>query len=63
MPRVNVAADAEIIEELEQEVKKRGYTMYAITNIALKAILEILKEGGDSETLSSLQQLWDFNVT
>ncbi len=58
MPRVNVAADAEIIEELEQEVKKRGYTMYAITNIALKAILEILKEGGDSETLSSLVEYY-----
>ena len=58
MPRVNVAADAEIIEELEQEVKKRGYTMYAITNIALKAILEILKEGGDSETLPSLVEYY-----
>ncbi|MFP3201935.1 MAG: hypothetical protein RXR43_06775 [Sulfolobus sp.] len=58
MPRVNVAADAEIIEELEQEVKKRGYTMYAITNIALKAILEILKEGGDSETLFSLVEYY-----
>jgi len=58
LPRVNVAADAEIIEELEQEVKKRGYTMYAITNIALKAILEILKEGGDSETLPSLVEYY-----
>lgn len=58
MPRANLAADAELIEELEQEVKKRGYTMYAITNLALRAILEILKEGGDSETLNSLVEYY-----
>lgn len=58
MPRANLAADAELIEELEQEVKKKGYTMYAITNLALKAVLEILKEGGDSETLNSLVEYY-----
>ncbi|MBB5253447.1 hypothetical protein [Sulfurisphaera ohwakuensis] len=58
MPRVNIAADSDILDELEQEAKKKGYTLYAITNLALKAVAEILKEGGDSETLISLVEYY-----
>lgn len=58
MPRVNIAADSEILEELEQEAKRKGYTLFAITNLALKAVAEVLKEGGDSETLMSLVEYY-----
>lgn len=58
MPRVNIAADSEILDELEQEAKRKGYTLYAITNLALKAVTEILKEGGDSETLMNLVEYY-----
>ena len=58
MPRVNIAVDSEVLEELEQEAKRKGYTLFAITNLALKAVTEILKEGGDSETLLSLVEYY-----
>lgn len=58
MPRVNIAVDSVILEELEQEAKRKGYTLFAITNLALKAVTEILKEGGDSETLLSLVEYY-----
>lgn len=58
MPRVNIAADSDVLEELEQEAKRKGYTLFAITNLALKAVAEILKEGGDSETLMSLVEYY-----
>ncbi len=58
MARVNIAADADIVKELEKEVKSRGYTIYAVTNIALKAILEVLKSGEDSTTLRDLVELY-----
>lgn len=58
MPRVNIAADSDVLDELEQEAKKKGYTLYAITNLALKAVAEILKEGGNSETLVSLVEYY-----
>ncbi|AWR93458.1 hypothetical protein [Acidianus brierleyi] len=58
MARVNIAADAELIKELEKEVKSRGYTIFAVTNIALKAILELLKSGEDSTTLQNLVEMY-----
>jgi len=58
LPRVNIAADSDVLEELEQEAKRKGYTLFAITNLALKAVAEILKEGGDSETLMSLVEYY-----
>ncbi|ACP34198.1 conserved hypothetical protein [Sulfolobus islandicus Y.G.57.14] len=54
MPRVNIAAEADLIEQLESEAKKRGYTIYSLTNAALKALLKLLKEGEDANTLESL---------
>ncbi|AAK42397.1 hypothetical protein HFC64_06535 [Saccharolobus solfataricus] len=54
MPRVNIAAEADLIEQLENEAKKRGYTIYSLTNAALKALLKLLKEGEDANTLESL---------
>ncbi len=54
MPRVNIAADANLIDELEQEAKKRGYTIYALTNIAIKSLLKLLKEGEDATLLENL---------
>ncbi|MEM0305017.1 MAG: hypothetical protein QW685_08330 [Saccharolobus sp.] len=54
MPRVNIAANAELVEELEEEAKKRGYTIYSLTNAALKALLKLLKEGEDTNTLEIL---------
>lgn len=54
MPRVNIAAEADLIEQLENEAKKRGYTIYSLTNTALKALLKLLKEGEDATTLESL---------
>ncbi|WP_338603910.1 hypothetical protein V6M85_05290 [Sulfolobus tengchongensis] len=54
MPRVNIAAEADLIEQLENEAKKRGYTIYSLTNTALKALLKLLKEGEDANTLESL---------
>ncbi|QGA53397.1 hypothetical protein GFS03_01755 [Sulfolobus sp. E5-1-F] len=54
MPRVNIAAEADLIEQLENEAKKRGYTIYSLTNAALKALLKLLKEGEDASTLESL---------
>lgn len=54
MPRVNIAAEADLIEQLENEAKKRGYTIYSLTNAALKALLKLLKEGENANTLESL---------
>ncbi len=54
MPRINIAADANLIEELEQEAKKRGYTIYALTNIAIKSLLKLLKEGEDASVLENI---------
>ncbi len=54
MPRVNIAAEADIIEQLENEAKKRGYTIYSLTNTALKALLKLLKESEDPNMLESL---------
>ncbi|XDF45247.1 hypothetical protein AB1303_04345 [Saccharolobus solfataricus] len=54
MPRVNIAAEADLIEQLQNEAKKRGYTIYSLTNAALKALLKLLKEGEDANTLESL---------
>jgi len=54
MPRINIAAEADLIEQLESEAKKRGYTIYSLTNAALKALLKLLKEGEDANTLESL---------
>lgn len=39
---------------MESEAKKRGYTIYSLTNAALKALLKLLKEGEDANTLESL---------
>jgi hypothetical protein len=58
LARINIAADADIVKELEKEVKSRGYTIYAVTNIALRAILEVLKSGEDSTTLLDLVELY-----
>jgi hypothetical protein len=58
LTRVNIAADGKLVEELEREAKKRGYTLYAVTNIALKAITKILKEGEDVSSLESLVEFY-----
>ncbi|AWR96544.1 hypothetical protein DFR86_02585 [Acidianus sulfidivorans JP7] len=54
MARVNIAADAELMKELEKEAKSKGYTIYSLTNIALKAMLDLIQSGEDSTTLASL---------
>ncbi|AHC50563.1 hypothetical protein SUSAZ_00160 [Sulfolobus acidocaldarius SUSAZ] len=53
MGRINIAADEKLVKELEQEAKKKGYTMYAVTNLAIQAMVEALREG-NAETLLSL---------
>ncbi|MCY0860445.1 MAG: hypothetical protein OWQ54_08460 [Sulfolobaceae archaeon] len=53
-----MAADSEIVKELEQEAKKKGYTMYAITNLALKSLVKLLKSGEDATTLEKLVNLY-----
>lgn len=58
MPRVNIAADAELMKELEKEAKSRGYTIYSLTNVSLKAMLELIKSGEDSTTLMSLVEFY-----
>lgn len=58
MPRVNIAADAELMKELEKEAKSRGYTIYSLTNISLKAMLELIRSGEDSTTLTSLVEFY-----
>lgn len=58
MARINIAADSEIVKELEQEAKRKGYTMYAITNIALKSLVKLLKNGEDALTLDKLVNLF-----
>ncbi|ARM75023.1 hypothetical protein [Acidianus manzaensis] len=54
MARVNIAADAELMKELEKEAKSKGYTIYSLTNIALKAMLDLIQSGEDSTTLTNL---------
>lgn len=56
--RVNIAADAEIVKELEREAKSRGYTIFSLTNIALKSMLELIRSGEDSTTLSHLVEFY-----
>lgn len=58
MPRVNIAADADLMKELEKEAKSRGYTIYSLTNISLRAMLELIKNGEDSTTLTSLVEFY-----
>jgi len=58
MPRVNIAADGTIVDELEKEAKKRGYTLYSLTNVALKALLKLLKEGEDVSSVESLIEFY-----
>ncbi|BCU67054.1 hypothetical protein HS7_04910 [Sulfolobales archaeon HS-7] len=61
MARVNVAADEKIVEQLEDMAKKKGYTMFFLTNVALKLVLEVLREGEDLSTLEALIEL--FKIT
>ncbi|AEB95453.1 hypothetical protein [Metallosphaera cuprina] len=58
MGRVNIAADSDLIKEIEKEAKVRGYTIYSLTNLALKAMLEMIKTGEDSTRLQDLVELY-----
>lgn len=58
MGRINVAADEQIVKELEAEAKRRGYTMYSLTNAALKLTLKVLKEGEDLSIIESLLEFY-----
>lgn len=58
MGRVNIAADSELIKEIEKEAKSRGYTIYSLTNLALKAMLEMIKMGEDSTKLQDIVELY-----
>lgn len=57
MPRINIAADSDLIKELEKEAKSKGYTIYSLTNLALKAMLEMIRSGEDSTKLQDLVEL------
>jgi hypothetical protein len=57
LPRVNIAADSDLIRELEKEAKSKGYTIYSLTNLALKAMLEMIRSGEDSTKLQDLVEL------
>ncbi|QKR00410.1 hypothetical protein GWK48_08525 [Metallosphaera tengchongensis] len=57
MGRVNIAADSELIKELEKEAKSRGYTIFSLTNLALRAMLEMIRMGEDSTKLQELVEL------
>ncbi|BBD72338.1 hypothetical protein HS1genome_0727 [Sulfodiicoccus acidiphilus] len=58
MRRINLAADQNVAAELESEAKKRGYTLYAVTNMALKLAVRAMKEGADLELLEGLLEFY-----
>jgi|ECHhosMinimDraft_1075155.scaffolds.fasta_scaffold00881_3 hypothetical protein len=58
MGRINVAADEQIVRELEQEAKRRGFTMFSVTNFALRTALKVMKEGEDLQLMESLLEFY-----
>lgn len=63
MGRSTLAAEEAIVDQLEAEAKKRGYTIYSLTNIALQALLELLKEGYSPDLLISLIKFYKLSQT
>ncbi|EZQ02067.1 hypothetical protein CM19_11405 [Candidatus Acidianus copahuensis] len=58
MGRVNIAADSELVKELEKEAKSKGYTIFSLTNTAIKAMTDLIKSGEDSSTIQNLVEFY-----
>jgi hypothetical protein len=58
MPRTNIAVDEETAESLADEASKENKSLYALTNEALAAVLEVCKYGG---TPKEVYPSWRFS--
>jgi hypothetical protein len=54
MARVTLAASEELVDELDSEAKRRGITLYSLTNTSLASMVQLLKLGKPPETLTAL---------
>ncbi|MGC9105309.1 MAG: hypothetical protein ACP5HQ_02640 [Thermoprotei archaeon] len=54
MVRATLAASEELVDSLDSEAKKRGLTLYSLTNTSLASMIHILRMGKPPETLQAL---------
>lgn len=63
LKRATIAASESLVDQLESEAKDRGYTIYSLTNTALEAMLELVKDNYPPDTLKALVRFYKISQT